>query len=84
MASLLYPGLHSIPQLSHACFGMGTSVVNSIPLLSEVSNSQRDFILQEALNVARLLKRVAFAILSGEMDQYVSFLPDVQGTLHVT
>ena len=29
---------------------------------------------------ARLVKRMAFALLSGETDQYVSFLPDIQGT----
>lgn len=29
---------------------------------------------------ARLVKRMAFALLSGETDQYVSFLPDVQGS----
>ena len=29
---------------------------------------------------ARLVKRMAFALLSGEMDQYVSFLPDIQGS----
>ena len=36
---------------------------------------------QEALTGARLLKRMTFAILSGERDQYVSYLPDVQGGL---
>jgi len=27
-----------------------------------------------------LLKRMAFALLSGEVDQYVKFLPNIQGT----
>ena len=26
-----------------------------------------------------LLKRMAFALLSGEVDQYVKYLPDIQG-----
>ena len=29
---------------------------------------------------ARLVKRMTFALFSGETDQYVSFLPDIQGT----
>ena len=28
---------------------------------------------------ARLVKRMAFTLLSGEVDQYVSYLPDIQG-----
>ena len=33
---------------------------------------------QEVLTGARLLKRMTFAIFSGEKDQYVSYLPDIQ------
>lgn len=35
--------------------------------------------MQEVLTGARLVKRMAFALFSGETDQYVSFLPDIQG-----
>jgi len=33
---------------------------------------------QEVLTGAKLLKRMTFAIFSGEKDQYVSYLPDIQ------
>jgi hypothetical protein len=36
---------------------------------------------QEALNTARVVKRIAFAILSAETDQYTSYLPDIQEKL---
>ena len=36
-------------------------------------------LMQEVVTGARLVKRMSFALLSGEMDQYVSFLPDIQG-----
>lgn len=34
---------------------------------------------QDAEHAALILKRLSFAILSGETDQYVQFLPDIQG-----
>ena len=34
---------------------------------------------QEAANGGLLLKRIAFAILSGEVDQYMGHLPTIQG-----
>ena len=34
---------------------------------------------QEVAAGARLLKRVGFALLSAETDQFVEFLPDIQG-----
>ena len=37
------------------------------------------YLVKEVVNGARVLKRLAFAVLSGEMDQYVRFLPDIQG-----
>lgn len=55
-------------------------------LLSRVYYSQNSGVVniftsseQDALNGARLLKRIAFIIFSGETDQYVSHLPDIQG-----
>ena len=36
-------------------------------------------VLQEVLIGARLVKGMVFALLSGEVDQYVNFLPDIQG-----
>ncbi len=35
--------------------------------------------LKEVFSGAILLKRMAFAIFSGEVDQYVKYLPDIQG-----
>ena len=35
--------------------------------------------MQEVATGVRLLKRMAFALLSAETDQFVEFLPDVQG-----
>ena len=41
------------------------------------------FFTQEVVIGARLVKRMAFALLSGEIDQYVSFLPDIQGMVYL-
>lgn len=55
-------------------------------LLSRVYYSQNSGVVnifmsseQDAINGARLLKRIAFVVFSGEPDQYVSHLPDIQG-----
>lgn len=57
-------------------------------LLSRVYYSQNSGVVnifmsseQDAINGARLLKRTAFVIFSGEPDQYVSHLPDIQEKL---
>lgn len=39
------------------------------------------FTFQEALNTGRVVKRMAFAILSAETDQYTSYLPVIQGEM---
>ena len=35
--------------------------------------------LKEVFSGSILLRRMAFAIFSGEVDQYVKYLPDIQG-----
>ena len=37
--------------------------------------------MQEVFSGAILLKRMAFVIFSGEVDQYINYLPDIQGNI---